>query len=288
MELSYVLPVAGVLLVGGAMHAQGEVPPTDAINAFATGGRLVPSLDPELPDQPRQENARPRSRRSPRYSSDQFALDTIDVPADPRAAARRAPATATASSTKRHDWDEPTSVPTYRAIMVDTVNRDGTKPGAYQTPLSSSSCRQQLDQAGDRWIVVFSHNPLTEGSACRSSTATRSVVASTRRQLTQEPHRPTRALLADQHLEPSPTSPAVAHVPPARRGRGRHAGDLDGRPRRQGLTGVSRELAFLDAQAGGHSGSRAGARIATHVCSSRAVTSTFSFSVFSFKWLTER
>ena len=32
--------------------AQGEVPPTPEINAFAVGDRLVPSLDPEIVEQP--------------------------------------------------------------------------------------------------------------------------------------------------------------------------------------------------------------------------------------------
>ena len=57
-----------------------------------------------------------------------------------------------------------------RAILVDTVNRDGTSPGAHHARRSSRGCAQQLDDAGDRWVVVFSHNPLTARGARGRST----------------------------------------------------------------------------------------------------------------------
>ena len=115
--------------------AQGEVPPTDAINAFATGDRLVPSLDPELrpPEDVDAEQAvaallvgpvRARHHRRPRR---------------PAAAHWAAPTTGSTSAPR------PTSAKHVRAIMVDTVNRDGTSQ-ARITPAQLAQLQAQLDR----------------------------------------------------------------------------------------------------------------------------------------------
>ena len=48
-----------------------------------------------------------------------------------------------------------------RAITVDTVNRDGTSQ-ARVTPAQIETLRAQLRAAGDRWVVVLSHNRLPD------------------------------------------------------------------------------------------------------------------------------
>ena len=208
--------------------AQGEVPPTPEIDAFATGDRLVPSLDPRI-EPPREEVDAKQAVAG--LLADQYALDTIEVPAD---AQRKLNAPGEAERRLGHeDMDYTADVgESVRAILIDTVNRDGTSQ-ARINPGQLARLREQLDGAGDRWIVVFSHNRLTEEAlaGARSIPARR---RHDRRQLAHEPHHAARPLLADQHLLAGRLSPAGAHVPAARNATRRRAGDVDGRPRRQG------------------------------------------------------
>ena len=103
------------------MLAQGEVPPTPAIDAFATGDRLVPSLDPDLEPPTREIDA-------------QQAVDAVSptgparhrpTPAD---ATRRLNAPGEAEQRLGHpDMDYTVDLgPKVRAVLIDTVNRDGT------------------------------------------------------------------------------------------------------------------------------------------------------------------
>ena len=136
--------------------AQGEVPPTDAINAYAAGDELITALDPEILDQlPREEIDAQQATAA--LLGNQFALPSTTVPADPERrlvgpgeaerALGRTPMDYTVDLTDR-----------VRAVLVDTVNRDGTSR-ARINPAQLQRLEQQLDT--NRLVVVFSHNPLT-------------------------------------------------------------------------------------------------------------------------------
>ena len=222
--------------------AQGEVPPTPPIDAFATGDRLVPSLDPRI-EPPRGEVDAP-SRRSPACSPTSYALDTIEVPAD----AQRRLEPAGEAERRLNQRNSADIGPDVRAIMVDTVNRDGTSR-ALITPAQLAQLQQQLDAAGNRWVVVFSHNPLTE-EALRLLDAHPRVVAT----IAGNSHR-NRITRRGGYWQISTSS--LADFPQqARMFRLRETAegvaletwmvDHDGK----GLAGISRELAYLDAQGG--------------------------------------
>ncbi len=137
--------------------AQGEVPVTPEIDAFATGDRLVPSLDPDL--EPPREEANAKEAVAALLGG-AIPLDTIQVPADGK---RRLNAPGEAERRLGHPSMDYTADlgPKVRAIMVDTVNRDGTSQ-ARIAPAQIEWLRAQLARAGDRWVVVLSHNPLTD------------------------------------------------------------------------------------------------------------------------------
>ena len=199
------------------------------------------------PTSSRRATRSTRSRPSSRLLADQVPLDTIRTPADPDAPAERArrgrapprpPATWTTRSTSAR----------VRAILVDTVNRDGTSQ-ARINPAQIERLRAQLD-ATDRWVLVLSHNPLTD-EALAILDAAPAGRRRDRRQLAPNRITAARPLLADQHLLARRLPAASAHVPPARDDRRGVAletwmVDHDGR----GLAGISRELAYLDAQGG--------------------------------------
>ena len=108
----------------------------------------------------------------------------------------------------------------------------------------------------DRWVVVFSHNPLdaSDGgeAALRALDADPHVVAAISGNRHRTRSTRARPLLADRHLLARRLPAAGAHVPAARDGRRRRrARDLDGRPGRHAASPASsRELAYLDAQGG--------------------------------------
>jgi hypothetical protein len=215
--------------------AQGEVPPTGQINAFATGTRLVPSLAPGLrpPEDVSAEQA------VAFLLSDQAALDTIDVPADPER--RLEPA----------DLGQRTSVDigkNVRALMIDTVNREGTSR-ARINPGQLAQLQQQLDGAGDRWVVVFSHNALTE-EALRILDAHPRVVASIAGNSHKNRIAPRSGYwqISTSSLADFPQQSRMFRLRETDRGVALETWmvDHDGR----GLAGISRELAYLDAQGG--------------------------------------
>jgi hypothetical protein len=221
--------------------AQGEVPPTPAIDAFATGGRLVPSLDPRI-EPPRGEVDAQQAVAG--LLADRYALDTTDVPADAQRRLNR-PGEAERRLSQRNSAD---IGPDVRAIMVDTVNRDGTSRASI-TPAQLAQLQQQLSAAGNRWVVVFSHNPLTE-EALRLLDAHPRVVAT----IAGNSHR-NRVTRRGGYWQISTSS--LADFPQqARMFRLRETAqgvaletwmvDHDGK----GLAGIARELAYLDAQGG--------------------------------------
>jgi hypothetical protein len=132
--------------------------------------------------------------------------------------------------------------------MLDTVNRDGTSQ-ARISPAQLAGLRARLQAAGNRWIVVFSHNPLTDEALAVLDASPRVVATiagnSHKNRITQRGRywRISTSSLAD--------FPQQARMFRLRETAGGVAletwmVDHDGK----GLAGISRELAYLDAQGG--------------------------------------
>ena len=143
-----------------------------------------------------------------------------------------------------------------RGIVLDVVNRAGGERGVV-TPAQVAWLRSELRRAGRRYVLVFSHQPLTasEGgeAALRALDAAPRVVAAIsghrhRNAITPRPSGP-YWLVETASLVDFPQQARFFRLV-------RTAGggvaletwmvDHDG----AGLAGVSRELAFLDAQGG--------------------------------------
>jgi len=254
---------------------QGETPPTERIDAFATGTRMIVGLDPELiPEEGEIDSARAvdglLAAGAPGRS--------LEVAADPRRRQLRsgemiarltereqAPAALRAAAA-RTTLDYAFDAGTVRVLVLDTVDRRGGSRGV----LSSAQLdwlRAELSAAAGRPLLVFSHNPLesTAGgeSALAALDATPGVVAV----IAGNSHRnriSPRTTTSGGYWQIS-TSSLADHPQQARALRIRRTGagyvletwmlDHDGR----GLAGDARELAFLDAQ-GGRPQGFAGAR----------------------------
>ena len=137
--------------------------------------------------------------------------------------------------------------PDVRAILVDTVNRDGTSQ-ARINPAQIDRLRTQLNTP--RRVIVFSHNPLTEEALSVLDASPRVVAA-----ISGNSHR-NRITARGRYWLVSTASladfPQQARMFRLRETAGGGAVletwmvDHDGR----GLAGTSRELAYLDAQGG--------------------------------------
>ena len=225
--------------------AQGEVPPTPRIDAYATGDRLVPSLDRALLRLPRDELSAQQSVQA--VLSGAYPLDSIAIPAD---RTRRLNAPGEAERRLGHpDMSYTVDLGRgARAILLDTVNRDGTSQ-ARINPGQLEWLRTELRAAKQRWVVVFSHNPLTE-DALRILDTDDHVVASIagnshRNQITR---RGRYWQLSTSSLADFPQQARMFRLRETATGVALETWmvDHDGR----GLAGVSRELAYLDAQGG--------------------------------------
>ncbi len=239
--------------------AQGEVPPTPAIDAYATGDRLVTSLDPHL--RPPREEAQAKQAVAAVLSG-AFPLPSERVPADPH---RRLLGSGDVEQRLIHAAAKGTAAPGglmdyavdvgahVRAITLDTVLRDGTSQGRV-SPEQTAWLRQQLAQAGDRWVIVLSHNPLDAsaggGEALQALDADPRVVAA----ISGNRHKNviTRHnrfwLIGTSSLADFPQQARMFRLRATRTGVALETWmvDHDGK----GLAGVSRELAYLDAQGG--------------------------------------
>jgi 3',5'-cyclic AMP phosphodiesterase CpdA len=233
---------------------QGEVPATPRIEEIATGDRMVVGIDPgSVP--PLDEDEAPAAVNSLLSQGDVFGRSET-VPAD---AARRhltaaemvarlaAAAGVTPAGDDRLDYTFDIG-PAVRAIVLDTVNRAGTSHGVV-TAAQIAWLRAELARAGDRWIVVFAHNALPE-AALALLDGTPRVVAVVR----GNSHRNTIAprdgywLISTSSLADFPQQERMFRLREAPGGAVLETWmiDHDGR----GLAGVSRELAYLDAQGG--------------------------------------
>jgi Calcineurin-like phosphoesterase len=221
--------------------AQGEVPATERINAFAVGDRLVPTLDPEIVER------LPRDESFAKFAvdaalADDSGLETVRVPRDSR---RRlvSPGEAERALSQQSTVD---LGPRVRAITVDTVNREGTSQ-ARVTPEQIAALRAQL--TGDRWVVVFSHNRLPE-EALQALDEHPRVVAAISGNSHRNQIRPRGRywLVSTSSLADFPQQARMFRLRETSNGVALETWmvDHDGR----GLAGIARELAFLDAQGG--------------------------------------
>ncbi|HEV2820414.1 MAG TPA: metallophosphoesterase [Solirubrobacteraceae bacterium] len=155
---------------------QGEVPPTPELEAVATGDEAVERLDEERLeglDRP------PDSRLAPQIlerllASGQLPGETRGVPADPArtfvgpqgaidilrdaAAASGAELRGGSAPPDRLDYAADLG-PGVRLISLDVVNREGVSRGVV-LPEQRDWLAEQLEAAGDRWVIVSTHQPL--------------------------------------------------------------------------------------------------------------------------------
>src|SRR3954468_3545641 len=225
--------------------AQGEVPPTPAIDAFATGDRLVPSVSPdELERFPRNETSAPAAVQA--VLGGGFALDTIRVPSDQRrhlvepGEAERALGHAAPMDYTVHLGAD------VEAILIDTVNRDGTSQARVE-PAQLTWLDQQLTTK--RWVVVFSHNQLPPEALAvldRHSNVVAAINGNTHKNRIAAHGR--YWLVSTSSLADFPQQARMFRLRRTSDGVALETWtvDHDGR----GLAGVSRELAYLDAQGG--------------------------------------
>jgi 3',5'-cyclic AMP phosphodiesterase CpdA len=243
---------------------QGETPATPRIDAVATGGRMVVGLDPGL----RPSEDVDAARAVDALLAAGAPGRSLDVPADPDR--RQLSATEVIARLARRDEAPPelraaamAATLDYavdlgadaRALVLDTVDRAGGSRGLLR-PAQLTWLREQLAAAQGRALLVFSHNPLdnTAGGerALRMLDMTPGVVAV----VAGNSHRNRIRPRAQGGYWQISTSSLADHPQQARAFRlcATPTGyaletwmlDHDG----AGLAGVSRELAFLDAQGG--------------------------------------
>jgi predicted MPP superfamily phosphohydrolase len=210
---------------------QGEVPPTPDLDAIATGDRLVEKFDKRLLDIPRDEAS---AKLAVEHLPD---LDSVHTPADPDR--RFAPdEVKPAESTELG--------PKVEAITVDTVNRDGTSQASIG-PEQLAKLAAQLQT--DRWVIVFSHNQLTPEALSildQHPNVVAAISGNTHKNRIS-PHNH-YWLISTSSLADFPQQARMFRLKETTDGVALETWmvDHDG----DGLAGVSRELAYLDAQGG--------------------------------------
>lgn len=239
---------------------QGEVPPTPAIEAVATGDRMVARLDPSLRSTDIEADARAAVAAA---LAGGLPADAEHVPADParrylspaelmsRLAAAAGPGVAIRGG--RMDYAVDVG-PAVRAIVLDTVRRSGTSRGLV-TGAQLAWLRGELAAAGRRWVMVFSHNPLDASDGGDAALAALDADPRVAAAVAGNRHR--NVIGQWGHVWLVGTSSLADFPQQARMFRLRATAgggvaletwmvDHDA----GGLAGVSRELAYLDAQGG--------------------------------------
>jgi 3',5'-cyclic AMP phosphodiesterase CpdA len=222
--------------------AQGEVPPTPQINAFATGDELVPSVTPEeLRRFPRDE----RSAQQAVQSALGGGLETIRVPGDPR---RHLVGPGEAERMLGHpSMDYTVNLgPRVKAVLIDTVDRSGTAQARID-PRQLTWLDQQLQT--NRWVVVFSHNALTPEALQvldRHPNVVAGISGNTHKNRIVQHGR--YWLISTSSLADYPQQARMFRLRQTSTGIALETWMVDHSD--QGLPGVSEELAYLDAQGG--------------------------------------
>jgi len=239
---------------------QGEVPATEQIEEVATGDELVTGLDPSFLPASLDEADAPAAVNALLTQGRVFG-DAETVPADParrhlepaELVARLAGATGVQpAEPDRLDYtfDLGESV---RGIVLDTAARAGGSRGVVSAD-QVEWLRGELSRAGERWVVVFAHNPLESSDGGEAALAAldaaprvAAVVAGNRHRNTIEP-RDGYWLIGTSSLADFPQQSRMFRLREAEGGAVLETWmvDHDGR----GLAGTARELAYLDAQGG--------------------------------------
>jgi 3',5'-cyclic AMP phosphodiesterase CpdA len=238
---------------------QGEVPATDRIEGLATGSRLVTGLDPGFQPSLDEEDAASTVDSLLTYAEAYGRSEPVPAdaarrhpPADEVVARLAGAAGIRPATSSRLDYAFDLG-PDVRGIVLDTVDRAGGSRGTV-SGAQVAWLRREVERAGDRWVVVFAHNPLESAVGGEAALAVLeaaprvvAVVAGNRHRNTIEPR---------GHLWLVGTSSLADFPQQGRMFRLREAGegvaletwmvDHDGR----GLAGIARELAYLDAQGG--------------------------------------
>ena len=237
---------------------QGEVPATDEIEAVATGDRLVTGIDPSFQPPTLDESEAPEAVDALLTRGELFGRAET-VPADPArhhlepaALVERLAAAAGVEPATPGRLDYAFELgPHVRGIVLDTANRAGGSRGLV-TADQVAWLRSQL--AGDRWTIVFAHNPLEASDGGEAALAAldaaprvAAVVAGNRHRNTIE-RRDGYWLIGTSSLADFPQQARMFRLREASGGAVLETWmvDHDGR----GLAGTARELAYLDAQGG--------------------------------------
>jgi 3',5'-cyclic AMP phosphodiesterase CpdA len=236
---------------------QGEVPATDAIEEVATGDRLVTGFDPSFQPTIDEDDA-PAAVDALLTQGEVFGRAET-VPADaarrhlePAAMVERLAAAAGVRPAVPDRLDYTFDLgDDVRGIVLDTANRAGGSRGLV-TAEQVAWLRAQL--TGDRWAVVFAHNPLEASDGGEAALAAldaaprvAAVVAGNRHRNTIE-RRDGYWLIGTSSLADFPQQARMFRLCEADGGAVLETWmvDHDGR----GLAGTARELAYLDAQGG--------------------------------------
>ena len=272
---------------------QGQQPPSDAVDAIATGGRALLTFDPELADRLRAtlppEPARddsPDLRGVPQDAIEELLADGVPsddataVPADPRrrllAAEElverlgRSAGVRPDAATGRLDYTIDLG-PSVRAIVLDTVSRAGGAAGALKAA-QIAFLERELDRAGDRDVVLVDHHGLDRTALGDRALALVQDDARVIAEITGDRHRNevravrTRAggfwRITTSSLADWPQQGRMLRVvagPDGERALETWMVDHDGGLDSRDLAGAARELSYIDAQ-GGRPAGRAGRR----------------------------
>lgn len=238
---------------------QGEVRPTPEIEAVATGDRMVVALDPDV--EPPSADVDAAAAVDALLTGGEAYGRSERVPADPARRhlgssevvaelARAAGVRPAAPDRLDYAFDIGTSV---RGLMLDTVDREGGSRGVVGAE-QVAWLRDQLAQAGERWVVVFSHNPLDASDGGEAALAALDAAPRVAAAVAGNRHRNTIAerdgywLVGTSSLADYPQQARMFRLREAPGGAVLETWmvDHDGR----GPAGPARELAYLDAQGG--------------------------------------
>jgi 3',5'-cyclic AMP phosphodiesterase CpdA len=237
---------------------QGEVPATEAIEEVATGDRLVIGIDPSFQPPTIDEDEAPAAVNALLSQGEVFGrAETVPADGGRRhlAPAKLVERLADAAGVRpaapdRLDYTFDLAADV-RGVVLDTASRTGGSRGVV-TPEQVAWLREQID--GDRWVVVFAHNPLESSDGGEAALAALdaaprvvAVVAGNRHRNTIEP-RDSYWLIGTSSLSDFPQQARMFRLREADGGAVLETWmvDHDGR----GLAGTARELAYLDAQGG--------------------------------------
>ncbi len=241
---------------------QGEVPSTPAIESLATGSRMLTDLDRDVRP-PADEASAPAAVAALLADPAGLPGRTREVTPDPRRrtlrpeqAVARLRAAVPSARTVGGRLDYTFDIgPRVRAIVLDTVRREGGSRGEV-LPRQVGWLQRRLTEAGERRVVVFSHNPLDGSDGGVAALAVLGADARVVAAISGHRHR--------NEIEPDPggfwrvSTASLADFPQQTRmfclrevaGGGLALDtwmvDHDGR----GVAGTARELAYLDAQGG--------------------------------------